>query len=45
MRPLRMLATCEACGAWFLVEAVADESEAVMVRLPSYGSLRATTVN
>jgi hypothetical protein len=45
MRPLRMLATCDGCGLWFLVDAVADKPEVVMVRLPEYGSIWATMSN
>jgi hypothetical protein len=37
MRPLRMLATCEVCGSWFLVDADREKPEAVMVQLPDYG--------
>ncbi len=34
-RPDHLLATCEGCGAWYLIEIGADETEAFMFDLPN----------
>jgi hypothetical protein len=44
-RPLRMLATCEACGCWFLIDTMSDTTIAVMVQLPDPASILAAIVN
>jgi hypothetical protein len=41
--PDRMLATCESCKRWYLIECSPDDSEAVVVLLPPAEPFREVT--
>jgi hypothetical protein len=43
--PERLLGTCEACGRWYLIDAVSETDEAVMISLPEGASIRNALVS